>query len=651
MTTTSTHDTTLPQLLMHNARRFGDKVALREKDFGIWQTITWRQFADHVRAFAMGLYALGVRRGDTVAIIGDNRPEWLYAEFAAQAIGAMSIGVYQDSVAKEVCDVVSAAEARVIVVEDQEQVDKIIELWPQLTGVLKVIYYESKGMRKYRQPYLASFPDIEDLGRAYDAQRPGLFESELAAGRPDDVAILSTTSGTTGRPKLAMLTHRNLISQGASLLSVDPLGPDDEFVSFLPLAWVGEQMITVAAGMQCGFTINFPESAHTVQENIREIGPHVMFSPPRIWENMLSQIQVKIQDTTPLKRAVFEWAMKQGYAMADTRFSGQRPSFWLRLRYGLARLLLFEMLKDHLGLRFVKRAYTGGAALGPDVFRFYHAIGVNLKQVYGQTESAGLSVIHRDGQIKFQTVGTPLPDTHIRIADNGEILVKSPAVFVGYYNNPEGTAETLRDGWLHSGDAGYFDEDGHLIVIDRAKDVMILHDGTKFSPQFIENKLKFSPYIKEAVVFGGDWPFVTAMINIDFANVGKWAENSQISYTTYTDLAQKPQIYALIRKDVERANADLPPAARIRRFLLLHKELDADDGELTRTRKVRRRLIAQRYQEIVDALYSDRDEFEIETTITYQDGRTALIKTRLRIEELGGVATPALTPAVRAVAY
>lgn len=651
MTTTSTHDTTLPQLLMHNARRFGDKVALREKDFGIWQTITWRQFADHVRAFAMGLYALGVRRGDTVAIIGDNRPEWLYAEFAAQAIGAMSIGVYQDSVAKEVCDVVSAAEARVIVVEDQEQVDKIIELWPQLTGVLKVIYYESKGMRKYQQPYLASFPDIEELGRAYNAQRPGLFESELAAGRPDDVAILSTTSGTTGRPKLAMLTHRNLISQGASLLSVDPLGPDDEFVSFLPLAWVGEQMITVAAGMQCGFTINFPESAHTVQENIREIGPHVMFSPPRIWENMLSQIQVKIQDTTPLKRAVFEWAMKQGYAMADTRFSGQRPSFWLRLRYGLARLLLFEMLKDHLGLRFVKRAYTGGAALGPDVFRFYHAIGVNLKQVYGQTESAGLSVIHRDGQIKFQTVGTPLPDTHIRIADNGEILVKSPAVFVGYYNNPEGTAETLRDGWLHSGDAGYFDEDGHLIVIDRAKDVMILHDGTKFSPQFIENKLKFSPYIKEAVVFGGDWPFVTAMINIDFANVGKWAENSQISYTTYTDLAQKPQIYALIRKDVERANADLPPAARIRRFLLLHKELDADDGELTRTRKVRRRLIAQRYQEIVDALYSDRDEFEIETTITYQDGRTALIKTRLRIEELGGVATPALTPAVRAVAY
>lgn len=627
-------DMTLPQLLMYNAQRFGDRVALREKDFGIWQTVTWRQFADHVRAFAMGLYALGVRRGDKVAIIGDNRPEWLYAELAAQAIGGASIGVYQDSVAEEVRYLVEAADARVIVAEDQEQVDKIIEIWSQLHGILKVIYYEPKGLRSYQEPYLASFPDIEELGRAFDREHPGLFEAELSQGRPDDVAILSTTSGTTGKPKLAMLTHRNLINQGAGLLAVDPLGPDDEFVSFLPLAWVGEQMITVAAGLQCGLTINFPESTDTVQENIREIGPRVMFSPPRIWENMLSQVQVRIQDSTRLKRAVYEWALRQGYAMADARFNGVAPDLFLRLKYALARILVFEELKDHLGLRFLKRAYTGGAALGPDVFRFYHAIGVNLKQVYGQTESAGLSVIHRDGQIKFQTVGTPLPNTEVRIAENGEILVRSPSVFIGYYKNPEATAETLKDGWLHSGDAGYFDEDGHLVVIDRAKDVMTLRDGTIFSPQFIENKLKFSPYIKEAVVFGGNWPFVTAIINIDFANVGKWAENAQISYTTYTDLAQKPQVYALIRRDVERANADLPAAARIRRFLLLHKELDADDGELTRTRKVRRRLVAERYHEIVESLYSDQREIEVETTITYQDGRTALIKTRLRIEDL-----------------
>ncbi|MGC9041077.1 MAG: long-chain fatty acid--CoA ligase [Roseiflexus sp.] len=627
-------DITLPQLLMHNAQRFGDRVALREKDFGIWQTVTWRQFADHVRAFALGLRALGVQRGDKVAIIGDNRPEWLYAELATQAIGGASIGVYQDSVAEEVRYLVEASDARVLVVEDQEQVDKMIEIWTQLHGVLKVIYYEPKGLRRYQAPYLASFPDIEELGRAYDREHPGLFEAELAQGRPDDVAILSTTSGTTGKPKLAMLTHRNLISQGAGLLAVDPLGPDDEFVSFLPLAWVGEQMITVAAGLQSGLTINFPESTDTVQENIREIGPRVMFSPPRIWENMLSQVQVKIQDSTRLKRAAYEWAVRQGYAMADARFNGVAPGLFLRLKYTLARLLVFEELKDHLGLRFLKRAYTGGAALGPDVFRFYHAIGVNLKQVYGQTESAGLSVIHRDGQIKFQTVGTPLPNTEVHIAANGEILVKSPSVFIGYYKNPEATAETLKDGWLHSGDAGYFDEDGHLVVIDRAKDVMTLRDGTIFSPQFIENKLKFSPYIKEAVVFGGNWPFVTAIINIDFANVGKWAENAQLSYTTYTDLAQKPQVYALIRRDVERANADLPAAARIRRFLLLHKELDADDGELTRTRKVRRRLVAERYHDIVEALYGEQHEMEVETTITYQDGRTALIKTRLHIEDL-----------------
>ena len=627
-------DETLPRLLMHNAERLGTKVALREKEFGLWQTVTWRQFGDHVRAFALGLVALGLRRGDTVAIIGDNRPEWLYAELGAQAVGAVSVGIYQDSAPEEVRYILQETTARVIIAEDQEQVDKILELWPALVAVLKVIYYEPKGLRNYGEPFLATFTAIEELGRGFDQAHPGHFERELALGRSEDVAVLVTTSGTTGKPKLAMLTHSNLVSQGRGLLEVDPLAASDEFVSFLPLAWVGEQMITVAAGIQCGFTINFPESSATVQENIREIGPRVMFSPPRIWENMLSQVQVKVQDSTRLKQACYEWAMAQGYAMADARFSGKPPSLLRRLSYGLARLLVFEALKDHLGLRFLKRAYTGGAALGPDVFRFYHALGVNLKQVYGQTESSGLSVIHRDGAVKFQTVGSPLPGTELKIAPNGEILVKSPAIFSGYYQSPEATAEAFEDGWLRTGDAGYLDPDGQLIVIDRAKDVMTLHDGTKFSPQFIENKLKFSPYVKEAVVFGGDWPYVTAMINIDFANVGKWAERRQTSYTTYTDLAQKPEVYALIRKDVERANTDMPDAARIRRFILLHKELDADDGELTRTRKVRRRLVAQRYNEIVDALYGDRQDVELETTITYQDGRTALLKTKLHVEEM-----------------
>jgi long-chain acyl-CoA synthetase len=628
-------DDTLPKLLLRNAERLGDKVALREKEFGIWQTVTWRQFAGHVRDFALGLHALGLRRGDKVAIVGDNRPEWLYAELAAQALGGAAIGIYQDSVAEEVKYILQASDARMVVAEDQEQVDKLIEIWNDLQGVLKVIYYYPKGLRHYAEPFLADFLSIEALGRAHGDANPGLFEQEVAVGGGGDIALLATTSGTTARPKLAMLTHTNIISQGRGLLEVDPLEPVDEFVSFLPLAWIGEQMIAVAAGIQIGFTINFPESSSTVQENIREIGPRVMFSPPRIWENMLSIVQVKMQDSTRFKRWMFDWAMKAGYAMADARFARQSPSAGLKLRYALARALVFEQLKDHLGLRFLKRAYTGGAALGPDVFRFYHALGVNLKQVYGQTESSGLSVIHRDGAIKYQTVGEPLPGVEITIDDSGEILARSPAVFAGYYKNPEGTSEMLEDGWLRSGDAGYFDEDGQLIVIDRSKDVMTLHDGTKFSPQFIENKLKFSPYIKEAVVFGGDWPYVTAIINIDFGNVGKWAEMRQISYTTYTDLVQKPRIYVLIRQDVERANADLPPAARIRRFLLLHKELDADDAELTRTRKVRRRYVAQRYEQIVGALYGPDDKLQVETTITYQDGRTALINTQLHIETLG----------------
>ncbi len=626
---------TFPQLLMEKARQHPDKVALRERNYGIWQSITWREYYEHVKYFALGLVSLGLQPEETVAIVGDNRPEWVIAELAAQSVGAKSIGIYQDAVVREMIYIISHADCSFLVVEDQEQVDKVLEMWPQLHGVRKVIYYDPKGLRNYTEDFLMYFPDVERLGREFEKKNPGWFEQRVREGKETDIAILSTTSGTTGNPKLAMLTHRNLLSMGRNLMKVDPLEPDDEFVSFLPLAWIGEQMMSLACGLQVGFTVNFPEEPETVQHDIREIGPQVMFSPPRIWENLVSQVQVKMEDSTWFKRKVYDWAMPIGYAMADTRFRKEKPSLGLRLKYFLADWLIFQEIKDHLGLRHLKRAYTGGAALGPDVFRFFHALGVNLKQIYGQTEISGIAVVHRDGDIKFQTVGTPIPETEIKIAENGEILMRSPAVMVGYYRNPEATKEALdEDGWLHSGDAGYFDEDGHLIVIDRAKDVMTLHDGTKFSPQFIENKLKFSPYIKEAVVFGGDWPFVSAFINIDFANVGKWAENHQIPYTTYTDLAQKPQVYDLVRTYVERANADLPPAARIRRFLLLHKELDADDAELTRTRKVRRRLIAQRYDDLISALYSQNEHVDVETTITYQDGRTATIQTRLRIETL-----------------
>ncbi len=626
---------TLPQLLLAKAAEYGtEKTALREKEFGIWQPVSWHDYVQHVKYFCLGLVSMGFGPRDTIAIIGDNRPEWLYAELAAQSAGGKSIGVYQDSIVREVAYIITHSEARFLVVEDQEQVDKILELWPQLQGVEAVIYYDPKGLHNYTEPFLLDFRDVEAKGQAYERQHPGLFEEMVRRGKGDDIAILSTTSGTTGNPKLAVLTHQNLISMARNLMAVDPMTPDDEFVSFLPLAWIGEQMMSVACGLLIGFTLNFPEEPETVAENIREIGPQVMFSPPRIWENMVSRVQVKIEDTTWLKRRIYDWALPIGYEMADKHFQKEEPSLGLKIRYFLADWLVFQMIKDHLGLRHVRRAYTGGAALGPDVFRFFHALGVNLKQIYGQTEVSGIAVLHRDGDIKFQSVGKPIPETEIRLADDGEILVHSPAVFREYYKNPEATKSTLEDGWLHTGDAGYFDDDGHLIVIDRVKDVMTLRDGTRFSPQFIENKLKFSPYIKEAVVFGGDWPYVTAMINIDMEVVGKWAENNQLAYTTYTDLAQKPQVYQLVRKHVEQANSDLPPAARIRRFLLLHKELDADDAELTRTRKVRRRFVAQRYTHIISALYGPDDHLDVETTITYQDGRTAVLQTRLRIEEL-----------------
>lgn len=627
---------TLPQFLIEHARQTPNKYAMRERNYGIWQAITWGQYLEHVKHFCLGMVSLGLQPEEAIAIIGDNRPEWVIAELAAQSAGAKSIGLYQDSGVKEIIYIILHADVSFIIVEDQEQVDKILEMWSELRGVRKVIYYDPKGLRNYTEDFLISFQDVEQLGQLYDRDHPGWFEERVAQGKASDIAILSTTSGTTGDPKLAALTHESMVSMGHNLMKVDPMAPQDEFVSFLPLAWIGEQMMVISCGLKVGFTVNFPEEPETVQHDLREIGPQVMFSPPRIWENLVSQVQVKIEDSSLLKKKLYNWAMPIGYQMADIRFRKDTPSLGLRWKYKLADWLIFQEIKDHLGLRRLKRAYTGGAALGPDVFRFFHALGVNLKQIYGQTEINGIAVVHRDGDIKFQTVGTPIPETEIKIDENGEILMRSPAVMTSYYRNPDATAGALKDGWLHSGDAGYFDEDGHLIVIDRAKDVMTLHDGTKFSPQFIENKLKFSPYVREAVVFGGDWPFVSAMINIDFANVGKWAENHQIAYTTYTDLSQKVQVYELIRQQVERANADLPPAARIQRFLLLHKELDADDAELTRTRKVRRNLIAQRYDDIISALYSQSSHLDVETTITYQDGRTAVLQTRLKIESMNG---------------
>jgi len=486
-------------------------------------------------------------------------------------------------------------------------------------------------MRGYDDPCLLGLAELRRLGRELDARAPGAFERMVAGGHGDDVALLFYTSGTTAQPKGALLTHRNMLKMGQNMLAVDPCGEGDDFVSFLPFSWIGEQMMSISCGLQAGFTINFPEDPDTVQRDIREIAPQVLFSPPRIYEQMVRTVQVKVLDAPGIKRKAYDWALGVGGRFVDLAFAGQPVPAILRLKRNLADLLVLRKLRDHLGLAGIRRAYTGGAALGPDHLRFFHSIGVNLKQIYGQTEIAGISVTHRDGDVRYDTVGLPIPETEVRIAPDGEILSRSPCVFKGYYKNPEATAETLRDGWLHSGDIGFIDDQGHLVVFDRRKDVMTLADGSRFAPQFLETRLKFSPYIKDAWIVGDKRPFVSAVVCIDAGVVGKWAEDNHIPYTSYPELSQKPEVLELVREAVLHVNRSLPRAARVRRFVNLHKEFDADDEELTRTRKLRRSFLEERYQEIVDGLCSDTREIHLETTVTYEDGRTSVSKHTLRV--------------------
>jgi long-chain acyl-CoA synthetase len=632
---------TFPKLLADLAAEHPDRRALQEKRYGIWQALTWAEYWSRVRSFAQGLAALGFRRGEVLAILGDNRPEWVIAELAAQCLGGMSVGLYPDGVVDEVHHVVDHAGVRFIVAEDQEQVDKLIALRAQgrLGSVERIVYYDPHGLEQYQLDILLEFTEVERLGADHEREHPGWLDAEVERGSPQDAAVLCTTSGTTGKPKLAMLTHSNLLSMGSNLMAADPIRAGDEFVSFLPLAWIGEQMIAVACALQAGFALSFPESAATMRADLREIGPRVIFSPPRIWQSLLSSVQVRLSDAGWLKRATFAWGYAIGKRAADRRLRARRRGPLLLVAHLVADLVALRPVRNQLGLSRLRRAYTGGAPLGPDVFTFFHAIGVNLKQIYGQTEICGIAVMHRDGDIRFNTVGLPIPGTDLNVADDGEILLRSPAVFRGFYRNDEATAEALRDGWLHTGDAGYLEDDGHLVVIDRAKDVMEAQDGTLFSPAFVENKLKFSQHVEEAVVFGGgERPYVTAMISIDGETVGTWAEREHISYTTYTDLAQKQEVYELIEQAVRRANADLPESVRVRRFLLLHKQLDADDEELTRTRKVRRTTINDRYGDIIQALYSDAPSVTVTSVVTYQDGTRAEREISLRIEAVDGAA-------------
>ena len=630
-------DKPFPLLLRRNALRYeASRVALREKEYGIWQPVTWQSYYDHVRYLALGLKALGFRKDDKLAIIGDNRPEWLYAELAAQSLGGIPLGIYQDSILTEVAYIINHSEARIVVAEDQEQVDKILEMKSELPLLEKVVYTDRKGMRLYDEDELLYFVDVEKLGKDYESGHPGEFEDGLQALNDSDIAVISYTSGTTGFPKGSLLTHRNMLQMALNLHAVDPKYDSDEFVSFLPLPWIGEQMMAVSSALAIGFTVNFPEEPETARADLYEIGPHVMFSPPRVWEELSRSVMVKHLDATWLKRRLYSLAMPVGYRVADFKFARENIPVGWRFLYGLMHLLVFRALKDRLGFGKLRSASTGGAALGPDVFRFFHALGVNLKQIYGQTEISGISCIHRDGDIDVDTVGKPIPQTEIRIHNSdpsgvGEIISRSPALFQGYHKNPQETVKTLRDGWLHSGDAGYLNERGHLVCIDRISDLMRLEGGTQFSPMYVENKLKFCPYIVEAVVLGHEKPYITAMICIDFKHTGKWAEDRRIGYTTYTDLAAKEEVYDLIEREVVRVNRTLPEGARIKKFLLLYKELDPDDEELTRTKKVRRKFINEKYIKEINGLYSNQQSLDIESIIRYQDGKTTTLSTTLEV--------------------
>lgn len=614
---TSDYNTTLPSLLLGNARRFGPRTALREKEWGVWQSHSWEDYVRAVAEFAAGLKKLGLGKGDVLVLIGDNRPEWLWAELAIQSLGGMALGLYQDAPADEIEYIFELTKCRMVVAEDQEQVDKMLALKARMSHLQYIVFHDPKGLSGYDEKGLHPFERIRELGRE-DAHQ---FDQWVERISPGDTCLIVTTSGTTGRPKLAMLSHRNMLAMAANLGRVDPKHSTDEFVSFLPLAWIGEQMMAAASALLFGFCVNFPEEPDTVQENIREIGPHLIFSPPRVWENLAARVRVKIMETSPLKRMLYNALLPLGMRYAECLLAGQKPGLGLRLGRLAAEIGLFRALRDRLGFSRIRSATTGGAALGPDTFRFFHALGVNLKQIYGQTEIAGISCIHRDGRIDFDSVGEPIPETEIVISDEGEILSRSPAVFQGYYQNEQATAETIQDGWLRSGDAGFFKENGQLVVIDRLKDVMRLADGTRFSPQFMENKLKFSPYVREAVVLGRDRPHLAAIISIDPEIVGRWAESRMITYTTYQDLASKKEVYDLIRHEIKQINADLPENTRILRFALLFKELDADDGELTRTRKLRRKVVEERYASLIEALYGPGVCVDLKTAIQYQDGR------------------------------
>ncbi len=628
---------TFPRLLFQHAQVRPNAPAMREKYLGIWQTWTWSEVSERVRALACGLASLGFKRGDNLAIIGDNRPHLYMMMTAAQCLGGVPVPLYQDAVANEMLFVLQDAGIRFVVVEDQEQVDKMLEVKEQVTTLEHIIYDDPRGMRHYNQPFLHDIHELMEMGRIHDRNHGDFLNREVEQGHFDDTSVMLYTSGTTGKPKGVCQTHAAFIAAAQGGVQVDKLGADGDILSYLPMAWVGDHLFSYAQALVAGFTINCPESGDTVMTDLREIGPTCYFAPPRVFESLLTSVMIRMEDAGKLKYKMFHHFMDVAKRCGADILDGKSVGFGDRFQYWLGNLLVYGPLRNVLGMSRIKVAYTAGAAICPDLFKFYRSIGINLKQFYGQTETCAYVCLQPDGQIKFDSVGQPAPGVEIKIADNGEVLVKGPMLLKEYYKRPDATAETINaDGWFMTGDAGFLDEDGHLKIIDRAKDVGKLSNGAMFAPNYIENKLKFFQHIKEVVCFGHDRDMVCAFVNIDMGAVGNWAERRGIAYAGYTDLAGKPEVLELIRECVEQVNADLVHDAmvadsQIHRFLVLHKELDPDDDELTRTRKVRRNFVAEKYKVLIDALYAGKSNQYIATEVKFEDGRRGKVAADLKI--------------------
>jgi len=631
---------TIPKLLLDHARRRGNSPANRHKDLGIWQSWTWSEVAEEVRNLACGLAKLGFKRGDKLAVIGDNRPRLYWSMVAAQALGGIPVPLYQDSVAEEMVYVLENSDAKFAIVQNQEQTDKLLEIKDRLPHLEYICYEEPRGMRDYTQEFVFYYKDVQQTGRAFHGENPDYFLQELEQGQGSDISIFLYTSGTTGKPKGVVLTADNLIITARNSIDFDNLTSDEEVLAYLPMAWVGDNIFSLAQAYVIGFCVNCPENPETVMTDLKEIGPTYYFAPPAIYETVLTKVMIRMEDAGKIKRSMFNYFMELAKSVGIRILDGKAVSFSEKLLYSIGQILVYGPLRNNLGLSRTRLAYTAGEAIGPEIFEFFRSLGINIKQLYGQTEASVFICAQPDGQVKADTVGTAYPGVELRLADNNEVFYRSPGVFHSYYKNPESTADTKdAEGWVATGDAGFFDEDGHLKIIDRAKDVGRMTDGSMFAPKYIENKLKFFPFIKEAVAFGDEKDYATAFICIDIEAVGNWAERRNLAYSGYTDLSARDEVYDLLQECVESVNADLArdeklSGSQIKRYLLLHKELDADDGELTRTRKVRRRIVAEKYAVLITALDDPQQTHcEIDSQMTFEDGRTGNVHADLQIRE------------------